>query len=324
MNLRIGSNVFYLQRSQRFFDGIVDDLVQGRSVVTLIPKNIDPHEMWSVLRGILLHRDVDFKEISLCQISEGRAPIIEISDSLQLEWLPPETPHTLINLLGLENLPKVIYLDRFEQMPETNFASWANFLYQWSQANKGLRVKGQDSKCICIFVTAPCIMPYLPQSDVNLAIHWWLGIPSSVEFRLLCRSEEDSQYLDVKSKWREYLLPSIAGNDIYLAEYLWNDLHLDIMQLAKQLQDFAENQGWTENALKQWGSDRLRELTIFDRGSLSNFLPEQFHNLWAQGAIAWTQEYGIELHTAALAVLKRHNELEHRFCVARHPFYCLR
>lgn len=34
--------------------------------------------------------------------------------------------------------------------------------------------------------------------------------------------------------------------------------------------------------------------------------------LWAHGALSWTLEFGLELHTAAMAVLGRDEEVKHR------------
>ena len=153
-------------------------------------------------------------------------------------------------------------------------------------------------------------MPYsLPATNVLLSIHVWRGIPTTAEMRLLCQlaGEQDTTPL---SCWKEHTIPSIAGSDLELVDYLWAEEYCNGRELAGVLQTFAERRGWDQDELEAWSVHRLpRDATTWlDDWSLS----PRLYRAWARGIVHWTPEHGLERHSAVLAMLDQQEALDHR------------
>ncbi len=145
-----------------------------------------------------------------------------------------------------------------------------------------------------------------------MAVQWWGAFPSTLETHLLCRLEGEDQPWDARARWREHLLASLAGSDLRLIDFLWNDLELGMDMLLQRLAAFAADQGWRDAELRDWGATELigRSLPIPLRRNWSP--PAWMHSLWAHGAVCATLERGLELHSAALVVLGRVDQIKHR------------
>ena len=103
----------------------------------------------------------------------------------------------------------------------------------------------------------------------------------------------------------------MAGNDVALARHLWNHPNLDSAQLPSLLQEFGYQYGWTRRHLHDWDADDFLLISTHNEVHPSS-PPLRGYQLWAHGALNWTPEYGLELHTAALALLGRTEDLQHR------------
>jgi hypothetical protein len=130
--------------------------------------------------------------------------------------------------------------------------------------------------------------------------------------QLLCRLGNSDEELSPASRWREYVIPALAGNDVSLAEYMWDKADLDADSLLSCLCSFGEEHTWTASFLQDCGA---AEFTASVNGNTASSLrspPMSHRTLWAHGALCWTPEYGPELHSAALALLGRYEEVRHR------------
>jgi hypothetical protein len=313
MNISFSAMFYQLPSVQQFLGTLADELANRRSLLVLLPTGIDPAEVWSILRGELWRRDFGFEEISLPSLPENHVPAVALGAALRVRWPSPETPRTIANLIATENLPDVVQLEGLDQLPPPAREAWTTFLAQWAQANQTIADRGGDPTALCMVVPATAVLPKLPESGVYLAVHWWWGFPSALEMRLLCRlGNEVGGNRDTVAQWREHVLPALAGNDVSLVEHLWNDLALGESDLTTRLRSFAEQRGWNTTALQAWGTDELVATPGHHRDYPTLVPPPPLRTLWAHGAVGWTAEYGVELHTAALAVLERDQELNHR------------
>lgn len=312
MSISFRETFYQLPSVQHFLNTLVNDLAHRRSLLVLLPTGIDPAEVWSMLRGELWRRDFGFEEVSLPSLSENHVPAAALGDALRVHWPSSEAPYTIAHLITSENLPDVVQLEGLDQLPTSTREAWINFLVQWAQASQSLADRGSDPTALCVLVTATAVLSNIPESGVYLAIHWWWGFPSALEMRLLCRLSNEANNRDAIAQWREHVLPALAGNDVSLVEYLWDDLALGGDDLTTRLHSFAAQRGWKAAALRAWGADELVAASSRNHRHLMLAPPAPLRTLWAHGAVGWTAEYGLELHTAALAVLGRNQELSHR------------
>ena len=304
---------FQLPSVQNFLSRLVDDLSNRRSLLILLPVGVELVELRDAMRAELWRREFEMAEVSLASLPtpQERPLVAALSDALGVGWAS-DSPRTIPNLMEAEALPDIILLEDLDQLcPETSEA-WTVFLEQWSRHCQRRTDRGSSITALCVMGRAPAILPHLPESSVHLGVHWWWGFPSALETRVLCRSNIEGSGWDTATRWREYVLPALSGNDVSLVDELWDVVHLDMATLLNRLHTLAGQRGWEAGTLQGWG---LREGGAHFRsnyGLAAALPPVDLRILWAHGAIGCTLEYGLELHPAVLAVLGRQDELRHR------------
>jgi uncharacterized protein (DUF952 family) len=285
----------------------------GRSLLVLTPAGVEATEVWRQLRAELWHRDFSFSEVFLPELRQDQLPFINLSEALGINGSAKKsTVPTLTHLIEAADTPDIVYLEGLDELDESGRDAWLNFLSQWTQSSQSIADRGDLPKKICLVTPAATILTQLPQTSVHLAIQWWWFFPSALDTRLLCRLGSDGNDSEPLNRWREYVLPALAGGDMTLMSYLWDDVDQDFDYLLKRIRSFASERAWTYELLESWGAIDFSNHSGHDPVKYDAAPPERWRNLWAHGAISWTPEYGPELHVAAMAVLEQTEEVQHR------------
>ena len=309
----VPSSIFYQFHSvQNFLSRLIEDLTDKRSLLVLLPDQLDPTELVSALQAEFRRREFEFEKVSLARLSNSQsyAPITVLSNALEIEWPSADLPHTIMNLMETENLPDFILLEDTGELSSQDCADWSSFLVRWAEHCQHRVNQRLPITALCLVRPAAGMLSHIPENKVYLVVHWWWGFPSALEMRILCRLMTSTDNRDIMNRWREYVVPALAGNDIFLASNLMEpDVLCNVQTINGCLQDFAEQRGWEAENLRILGLDE--EISFHDTG-YSPVPPHSLRTLWAHGIMGWTLEYGLELHTAVLAVLGRQGELSHR------------
>ena len=309
----VPSSILYQFHSvQNFLSSLIEDLTDKRSLLVLLPDQLDPTEFVSALQAEFRRREFEFEKVSLARLSNSQsyAPITALSNALEIEWPSADTPHTIMNLMETGNLPDFVLLEDAGQLSSQDCADWSSFLVRWAEHCQHRVNQRLPITALCLVGPAAGMLSHVPENKVYLVVHWWWGFPSALEMRILCRLTTSTDNWDIMTRWREYVVPALAGNDIFLASNLMElDVLRDVQTINRYLQNFAEQRGWEAKNLRTWGLDE--EMSFHDTG-YSLVPPRSLRTLWAHGIMGWTPEYGLELHTAVLAVLGRQEELSHR------------
>lgn len=313
MMMDLYSQLFQLPSGQQFLSGVLGDLGRRCSVVVLMPVGVDPSVVSRVIQEEIRRRDFYLVEISLPDLPSDYSPAVALSTTLELQWDRDDTSRTVTNLVLSNDLPDIIFLEGFADTPADQRKKWINFIEDWSRASQHATDNGRYPAACCLFIPAAELPMQAPAGNVYLSVRWWWGFPTALEVQLLCRFGDWTQFEfndDIES-WREYLLSSVVGNDIFLAEYLWDKLEGDMDTLINHLQSYAGRRGWTNEEIKQSGVEFISFSANKDKKFATPDLLE-WNKLWSRGMLSWTPEYGLELHPAALVVLGRKGELGHR------------
>ena len=297
---------------RHLLDQMLDDLRLGHSVLGLLPEGVDSSMLRSDLWDGLGHWDLHTQEVFISQM-DAQMPAAALGQTLGVVWSPSTTPRTVENLLKQTAVPEILFLDGFEELPEKDRIQWLRFMVQWAQVCQGLHSTEVSSSALCLIVQASKVPYfYIDSTNVFLTILPWWGAPSALEMGMLCRlaSPQDSAPL---SRWREYIIPAIAGSDLSLGDYLWDNVHRTGTKFTTVLQNFAHERGWAKNECISFAKNHLSQ----DSGPLST---AQLYHAWAQGLVHWTPEYGLEHHSAILALLDRQEALNHRLWRGQHGF----
>ncbi len=314
MSFSLPAALFQLPSVRLFLARLADDLASRRSVLAPLPEGICPRELSDALRDELWQRSFEVGEVSLSGMTEDRTLVNSLSEDLGITWTPVDTPRSILNLMATGKMPDVVLLEDIDQLTPGKSKEWIDFLSDWAEACHG-KPEHISASALCLVGPAPTILSLRPdpEGDVFLAVHWWWGFPSTLETQLICRLSSDHNYRDPIARWREYVIPALAGNDVDLVSVMWNELHrLDLASLSSFLGEVAEQRGWKKENLQKL---TVRKEAIDTRRNicLAAFAPPlELRALWARGIIGWTLEYGLEVHTVALAVLKCQEDLQHR------------
>lgn len=201
-------------------------------------------------------------------------------------------------------LPDVILVDNLGNCPKDIQVAWLRVLNRWRQASQATGVR----RSLLLLIPADAAVRLsLPTSDVRLSYQVWAGIPTALEVRLLCRMKTEGS--DFDSQWREYMLASLAGNDIGMCESLWDVITCPTADIIEALKCYAATQTWhvdtIESALTRWNPK--------PPGHEFGINPhETGFSLLSQGITMYTPEYGEEINSALLAALGWEHEIRHR------------
>lgn len=309
-----------LSSVQRFVQAVAEDAGNARSVLVLLPVPISADAIWSLVDRELWRRRLSVDSVDLTSYDVHLTPAEIVGEACHVGWLA-SSARDIASLLQSEGLPNVIVLEGIETLAPSARNTWIRFISRWAELSQNMPTATASSSALCAMfrpswsgaVRAQDDSFVLPDSNVKLRIHWWWGFPSALEIKLLCRLAALESGEVSTPGWYEYFLPALVGTDVSLLDRLWvaqpsgNDV-----SWMTHLREVAEERGWTNDRLKECGAAGLVGNRTRRNGTLSPEPPPSLRALWAQGLVYATDEYGIELHPAALLALGRYDELERR------------
>lgn len=301
-----GDNLPVLPQTQAVIRGLTDELANRRSLVVLLPRQVDARRIWAMVRLELTRRDLWFEEIPLTgwEVKEDLRRFLW----QRLQWAGHPAEGACRHPPSLDSATLIISLTEADQLPPAKVDSVFETLRWWA----GKSHAGEPPMsyiALCLLSRGASLSVAVPRADVRLAIHRWWGVPTALEVQLLCRLANGARQPDPASIWRENILPAICGPDWGLAEYLWDKVHLSVRELITHLARYASELGWSQDYL---GKLNVPLFAYSSQDPSSWFTEEESWLLWSEGLLQRTPEYGIELHPAALAVLGREDCVSHR------------
>lgn len=305
---------------RQFVHTVVEDIDNRHSVLILLPASVLPEALWSLIDRELWQRGLSVDSIDLSLDDSELTPAEIVGSTCGVEW-PDSSVRDAASLLRAEGLPDVIVLNGLETLAPYVCNIWLRFISRWAELTQGMPTEAQPRSALCALlrpswselVQTQDASYVLPDTNVRLRIHWWWGFPSALEIKLLCRLAALESDWVVEPEWWEHLLPALIGADVTLLDKFFS-LHSpeeDTLWM-KHLREVAEERGWTYERLKAWGAVNLLGTRTRGNSVLSPRPPQSLRSLWSQGVVYATDEYGVELHPAALFALGRHDEIKRR------------
>jgi hypothetical protein len=302
MSPDFNTQIWNLPGAQHFLDDVSRKLKDGISLWLLLPEAVRPDQI------------VDRLEHHLGMLYYSNTGHIDLSvnnNKMAMEVLKQAFPYLneyrfLDEFVNVSVLPDTLILYGMEHCSKEQINNWAQSFARWAEACRSTGAR----RSLALVTNARTITGInLPSPDIRLDYQYWMGIPSVLEFRILCRMMGAGNTTD--GQWRETMIASLAGSDLSLGEELWEVIADSFDAVVNQLILFARRRGWHEmNFSKVWRNWRPSppgaELDIFRLLKSRNF------DLLSQGMTVYTPEYGEEIHSSILAVLHRLEEIKHR------------
>jgi len=303
---RLSAAVWRTPGAEQYLERMVDDIAEHKSLLCLIPRGIDADEVWRALSEVLWRRDHHFL---LRTVDATTSPSSDPFDALT-EGLGRTAAHLhydLARLMVEDDLPDVVYIRGVHDLVAESQRRWLRLFSEWVEASKGLVDDGRRPPSLCLINSAHKLIDTMV-SDLLLSVHWWWAFPSVLETRLLCRIWDRHSRDSPRSLWREHVLAALAGADLAFVECLWDCYGAELDELLIRCGEYAADRGWTREALVCWQADLF--LTPREPTSVEH-LNRSGQRLWAEGVLQCT-EYGLEVHSAALAALGHDHLVRHR------------
>ena len=295
---------------KRFLGVLEEDLIQRRSILVILPYGIDGTLLWSKISTAIWRRSLIYCDISVPKDLDGDYPLSVLCKSFGIKNENLEEQITLQELLEAGNLPDVILIEGLDSISDNGFRNWMKLFELWGESNQMIANKGGSTTALCALLQNPRSLSTLPENDLYLGVHWWWGFPSILENKLFCRTGNIFGENGDIGTWRESILPSIAIGDVELFEKLWEIDQINPKQINMILMDVASNRGWNAEKIVEWGIEQVYQEN--NNQQWTKIPPRKLQLLWANGVLNATLEHGIEINSAALALLGKTEMLKHR------------
>lgn len=294
----------------RFAERVLSDLLQGRSVLILIPCGIAADDLWSWIEEELRSRG--------CRARWLDPEDLQTSDSdLHAMWRWVKAPGELVppedwmDLIQRPDWPEALRIRGMERLSMHEQIRWIQLITCWAEARKRMTSSPPGPRSLWAVIPATLPPDHIPSNDIFLQVHRWWGFPSNLEIRWLCR---EHGFLDMaEALWAEHVSAGLAGSDPSLALQLRDVVFDPLENLYQHLVEIAVKRGWTAEECREWleqiGADAL---PVF-----METIPDPLYPIWARGALLWTPEYGLELHPAVLAQAGDFSNLQRRLVRAQ-------
>lgn len=293
----IESAVESLPFARAFRDNIASGL-RGRATLILIPDTVS-REM---VKRLILNR-LDALNVTARDVSSpgGDSPPVAVAAALGASWRSPSAPRNVANLMLCEGMPSVVYVHRIGRR-----ADWTEFIEDWARESRA----NPSSPGLCVVAKLRDFDFAAPSEDSGVSVRWWWGAHSALEMRLACRAANRASGDDLRlSAWREHVIPALAAADAQLAERLWDRVSESFDAVLDSLREYARSFGWSpewEGAV----ADAIGEIGAMDAGG-DNPPPQSLRKLWASGGLSFTEERGVGIHPALLAICGRREDIEY-------------
>ena len=311
------ATAYSLPGVQHSVDGLVDALANDLNVVLVLPDGAESDQIERILRRKLWDRDFGHRVVDVPQLDEHQPPELALSIHLgALESGQAKLAPRIEDLVCGKSLPRVIILQGLGKLPAHRIPAWRALLLAW--ASVPIVDAAWGASLLCAFGTNSLLVGVQQDPARRLSVRYMWGDLSALELRMACRlcNSQGSK----AGRWREGLLPSLAGGDPYLCEHIWDHVLGDEPGLITALAGYGLNvRGWTSADLLALGADRLAHNTDGPAAEPPHEPPVRHRRLWAAGAVYHTPEFGMELHTAALAVMGHDAQVRHRLWRAQLP-----
>ena len=279
---------------EKFSTDIATSLAQGVCCIVFLPTSINASEFESNLSSTF-ERDFNRKITTVnAELINGESPFQRLKTLLSSDG---EVKY-LEQLVTYKEMPDAVIVSKFEELSLLQQKQWLDALKRWAMTTKSC---GEQRSLLMAMSKIPHHLEMFPEKDVRLQYYWYSG-PSALEIRLMLR--QNNGQIEAEDQWREYVIPSLSGSDKDLALALLDVVLQPKEAIIAKLRDYALQKGWNKEAIRkaisQWKPNRLRAF------------PDKNLQIWSEGLLSYTPEYGEELHSSVLALLDRENEINHR------------
>jgi hypothetical protein len=292
----------------------VTDLLQGHCHLVLRPNSVDGEPFCRAVLEALERRHWQYDQLDAATIDANRLPNVLFE---HLGIMRPSQRHDPLDALQGQLAVDVLQIEGLDALPPKSQHQWLELAVMWGRNCQRRCEAGQRFTVLFGVVSlSPTLLARI-ESDVRLKLAWWWGIPSSLEFHLLCRAAEDGRPPATEEAWREHQAASLASGDAEFLARIWPLLTEPLVHLCPSMLEYARQRGWSPECLRTWmrsaGDGWTKSGHLARNQAIASIEPPTaLRELWSRGVVYYAREYGCELHAAAVAALGDSQQLTAR------------
>ncbi|NLV21415.1 MAG: hypothetical protein GXY49_05460 [Syntrophomonadaceae bacterium] len=293
---------------------IAGQLIEGKTIIWFFPETIDPEVYCQEVLYTCESAGMICKKITLMEWQESEN--ILPAEVLAASMIDDKTSlYSIADIMAAENLPEISLVLGVYECAEQDQELWCKAINEWvSEGKKNQACSIYQNPAALLIPLHNTMLEERLVVDVFLGFEWFWGWYSQAELRLIARSTcRDLGFSTEGALWAQYVFVELAGLDPDLLKWLLlnGSIRDGVAELINCLCSYGEKQGWD----KQWLTQTLSTGYTGNLARQHNSTlcpPRSLIPIWEKGILNGTPEDGILLSSAALAMLGRKHELEHR------------
>ncbi|MHB9108547.1 MAG: hypothetical protein ACYDCO_15935 [Armatimonadota bacterium] len=288
-----------------FIQQIVYDIRNDRCVAIICPQEVTPDALWRHIREPLDLYQLNIREIDATKLTGGGHLLTALARALGVEWPSATAPRTLEYLWQAAGLPHIVYLRSLDSVADPmQWGKLWELCVQWARSNP---------RCVLVLCTQRADIPErVWERATDFAVHFWWGLPSGLDIQSLCRERAGTREPTVETRWCEVVTASLASGCASLVPCLMPVAARDEGVILDALRQYAGDRGWSPALLQQWGVRQYLQKLLGRPALPLSIPPYALKELWLRGVLCCTPEYGVEIHSAAVAALDDEGEIHRR------------
>jgi hypothetical protein len=292
-----------------FLSGIIGDCYNNKAVLVVIPPIVDISEIESLLLEKSYEAGMKGEALNIYDVQDIDMPVCAVCQRLGIDFLVNNKAMTIGNILTTEKIPECLFLFGLYDVDDDLKSKWFDFFNNWNKAVVPTKSNQVSQKpAICMFVKGPDLLNATIAETPQLEVRYWHGVPSALEVRLYCRLIGEYNYnQNFRAKWQEFMIPALAINDLTLVEELWDVVLSSFDDIKNYFSGDAQKRGWSKEQLKKWDIESY--MNSEKNGLQFTKIRNDYACLLANGIVNTTLEYGVDIHSSALAAIEEYELL---------------
>lgn len=211
-------------------------------------------------------------------------------------------------LLEHENWPDVLIISGLEGLEGETFNRWVRFLKKWSQLTNSTTINAAK-KIFLVTLNKWPGQEMIPKEDLKIKLEYFYNVISQVDKKFLVEANYSNEATN-DHYWTNSVLVEITLDDPFLLNNLIENKAGDEQSIMTELLAYGERLGWGED------KELIHKLHLifmerdYDKFNIGSF--QELIHFWTKGFICYTGERGLEIHSAALAIIQEEGSIRRR------------
>jgi hypothetical protein len=245
---------------------IADAVSQRRSTVVYTGRFMDPEQYSAAVCGSPQLRDFYIIETTA---RSGVAPSIASGEAFDVRG---GNGDRVVDDPAFECDPwRVAVVKGLDDCCSEDIANWFVWLARWADASRARSMRGEFLPPMLLCLRGSDSVK-LPPNGILFGSRALYRATSELDVRVLVRRRNSER--TIEQAWREFVLPSLVGNDLEMLDALWSTCLRGIDEIEVAIHSIGRERGWCGPPQTKHSKSRLAEVAD-ELGGRAHWTPER-------------------------------------------------